>query len=750
MDDELKFAPEPADDGGENLLPPWQVMIVDDEPTVHRLTIRMLDRFTFEGRGVTFLQAFSGGECKRLLKTHPEVALILLDVVMESDHAGLEVVRHVREVMKNIFVRIILRTGQAGLAPEMKVISDYDVNDYREKTELTITKLVTSVTAALRSYRDLKKIETLAASNDALEDMVRMVNERTAALKVARKAADAANQAKSEFLANMSHEIRTPMNAIIGMGHLLNKTGLTAQQRDYLSKIQVASNALLHIINDILDFSKIEARKLQLETVPFDLESVLERVSDLIADKAREKGVAFMVRLAPDLPGGLIGDPLRLGQVLTNLINNAVKFTESGEVDISVEPIHLSGNFAWLRFSVRDTGIGMSPEQMANLFQAFTQADTTTTRKFGGTGLGLTISERLVGMMGGKIDVESRAGVGTRFFFSAAFGVQRQPLSIPGAGEGGDVDRLETDLRRTIAGTRVLVVEDNPINQQVTREILHGLGVRVELAVNGAEALERLQSAGEPFDLVFMDLQMPVMDGYRATEKIRAIPAFRQLPIIAMTAHATVADRKKCLAIGMNDHLAKPLELDALYGSLGRWLGSTAGNATVSVADAPMAAPGDVRLPDRLPGIDLLSALRRLRGNSRLLVKLIGDFCQSNVDGSETIRHLLRNGRLEEAACRVHTIKGTAGNISANGLSEAARTLERSIRAGVDGVGTRVDFERFEKLLQQVLAAGRQLAALREGAESETPVPATAPPLPGVGRPFASFVGRSEKFFADP
>jgi signal transduction histidine kinase len=308
----------------------WKVLVVDDDRDIHKLTAMVLRDLVFEGSSLELISAYSGKESKELLEANPDTAVMLLDVVMETDHAGLDVVRYVREELKNIYVRIILRTGQSGQAPENEVIKNYDINDYREKTDLTATKLISSVTSALRSYRDLKKIESLSSSNKELERMFKVVEQRTAAMNTAREAADLANRSKSEFLANMSHEIRTPMNAIIGMGHLLSKTKLTPKQGDYLNKIQGAARSLLGILNDILDFSKIEANKLQLEEVEFNLEDTLSYVADLVAIKSEAKGIEFLNHCRSDTPIHLVGDPTRLGQVLVNLANNAVKFTDMG------------------------------------------------------------------------------------------------------------------------------------------------------------------------------------------------------------------------------------------------------------------------------------------------------------------------------------------------------------------------------------------------------------------------------------
>ncbi|MBF0214978.1 MAG: response regulator, partial [Magnetococcales bacterium] len=531
-------------------------------------------------------------------------------------------------------------------------------------------------------------------------------------LAKAKETAEQASRFKSDFLANMSHEIRTPMNAIIGMGHLLTKTDLNSRQLDYVRKISTACRTLLGIINDILDFSKIEANKLHLDPIPFELETVLRDVSDLIIGKAEEKGIEFLLHIAPETPLLLIGDPLRLGQILVNLASNAVKFTHEGEVVIAVTPDYVSPTFAWLKFSVRDTGIGVSAEQMERLFQAFGQAESSITRQYGGTGLGLVISRRLVSMMGGDIMVESVPGQGSHFSFRAGFSIQerepdrvpinlshfresralvvddngpfcmifqdllapivREVVSVPSgkaalrelrhAGENrldfdlifvdwnmpemdgietirrmreeldlhkqpaillvtahareeilNQADRIQVDglifkpvsqsqlvnaqmelregkplrfrrydqgpatiearLKENIGGARVMVVDDSSINQQVARELLEDCGLVVSLAANGQELLDLMRkSVPGDVELIFMDLQMPVMDGFTATRMLREDSRFRHLPIVAMTANAMVGDREKSLAAGMDDHVAKPIDMMELHDTLLKWL----------------------------------------------------------------------------------------------------------------------------------------------------------------------------------
>ncbi len=394
-----------------------------------------------------------------------------------------------------------------------------------------------------------------------------------AEMRKARDMAEKSAQAKSEFLANMSHEIRTPMNAILGMTRLLFQTELTSRQHDYLSKTEQSATLLLRVINDILDFSKIEAGKLEMEHIPFSLDSVLRGISDITAAQVADKNLPLGVVAAPALPDTLIGDPTRLKQILLNLVNNAVKFTNKGAIDVRADMVRHHGARAMMRFSVSDTGIGMTEEQVKNLFNPFSQADTSTTRKYGGTGLGLAICKRLVQLMGGEIWCESRLGVGTTFSFTAEFDL---PPARSGAtpDPGLTVRRAETAreaaLDAALAGSRILLAEDNEINQLIALELLRVKGFEVDVAGTGREALNLLRAAD--YDLVLMDIQMPEMDGLTAAREIRKDERYAALPILAMTAHAMAGDRELSLKAGMNDHVTKPIDPDALYAAIRRWV----------------------------------------------------------------------------------------------------------------------------------------------------------------------------------
>ncbi|HEX5805305.1 MAG TPA: ATP-binding protein [Macromonas sp.] len=507
----------------------------------------------------------------------------------------------------------------------------------------------------------------------------RKVTERL--IREARDAAEAASRAKSEFLANMSHEIRTPMNAVIGLSHLALETELDERQRGYLDKIQSSAKNLLGIINDILDFSKIEAGRLSIERGEFDLADVLDQVTAVVALPAAQKHLELLIAETGPLPVRLVGDAMRLTQVLTNLAANAVKFTEQGEVVIGVEVLEQRGAQVQLRFTVRDTGIGIAPELHDKLFDSFSQADASTTRKFGGTGLGLAICKRLVDLMGGSIGVESQPGQGSLFHCTLPFEVaNRQPQTGADKTRSPATATRNARVSRSLRGARVLVVEDNAFNRQVVSELLAGLGVEVSHARHGLEALEMVQR--QRFDLVLMDVQMPVLDGHSASRRIRSEYPELDLPIVALTAHAMAGDRERSLAAGMDDHLTKPIDVEALHAMLLKWVRPhpSADTALPSGRDASAVPAPAPALPTDLPGFDITRALVSL-GNDTAFYRDLLLRCRHEHAGLSLRLRQAARGDVAEFLCLVHTTKSVAATVGAFGLAAAAREVENQLRS---------------------------------------------------------------------
>ncbi len=676
----------------------------------------------------------------------------------------------------------------------------------------------------------------------------RDLEETNQALIKARDEANASARAKSQFLATMSHEIRTPMNAVIGMSDLVLQADLTPSQKEQLTIINSSSKALLNILNDILDFSKMDAGRLDIEKIAVNLKALFEEITDMFRHQAADSNVEFILDLDPALPAKILSDPMRLRQVLVNLISNAVKFTREGEICVRAAVVSHDDQTAVLEFSVRDTGVGMAPEVMDKLFSAFTQADGSTSRQFGGTGLGLAISRKLVNLMGGDITVESETGKGSTFSFSltvqvvepgspclvlpetlcgrrvllaagnenarkvmerfltdfglnvSSHGTFSQALSAwSRAGEQGETPfalaLLDADLpdpagpgfldtawfdpmpfpvvalgrfgrqgrapswakalvpkpvkqsqlydaiaevlenpRDTgltpgeadpfpLAGARILLVEDNKVNQKVAAQILRTRGIDPVIADSGTQAVELV--SGQLFHAVLMDIQMPGMDGYEATRQIRALPKAKDLPIIAMTANAMAHDRQKGVQAGMDEYITKPVEAGRLFEAL-LSLVTVAGAGPIAPRSLPdREAPGQQAALPALPGINVKTAAHRLNQEMDLLYELVIEFVAENRDNFGKIRHSLLSGRHQEARALVHKLKGVSRNLSADELAENLEQLEY----GLDRVNGSLDDGTLDKLLDRAQTAFetivRTAGRITKDREGKKPAPAS-------------------------